>query len=167
MKLINLIKYFLLLFVFIWIESNLLPLFAIFNVTPDLVLIFVLVVSFREDRKLVLIFAFLSGLLQDVFVTDYWGLAALTKLTVAMIGTGFQRADQHYPLSYFASVFGVLIFIHEFMYQTFLSIGSQVPFGKTFIQITMPCAFYTFIVSLLMFFLFHRKLWKLEVSKSF
>jgi rod shape-determining protein MreD len=142
-------------------------LFAIFDATPDLVLILVLVVSFRENRTLVLIFAFLGGLLQDVFVTDYWGLSALTKLIVAMIGTGFQRADQHYPLSYFASVFGVLIFLHEFLYQIFLSIGSQVPFGKTFIQVIIPCVFYTFIVSLLMYFLFHHKLWKSRVGKSF
>ncbi len=167
MTLINFIKYFFFLFVFIWIESNLLRLFAIFDATPDLVLILVLVVSFRENRILAIIFAFAAGLLQDVFITDYWGLSALTKLIVAMIGSGFQRADQHYSLSYFASVFGALIFLNELLYQIFLSIGSQVSFGKTFVHVIIPCASYTFIVSLLMYFLFHHKLWKSRVGKSF
>ncbi|NOZ61600.1 MAG: rod shape-determining protein MreD [Calditrichaeota bacterium] len=167
MSIISFIKYLILALLLIWVETGFLHLFSIYGATPDLILILVLLVSFREDRVMALLVAFVAGLLQDVFATHFWGLSALTKLIVALIGSNFQRADRDYPLTYFAGSFLLLIFIHEILHQFLFSLGSEMSFWQVLWRSTIPGTIYTFVISLVIYFLFQNRLWQTKMVKSF
>ncbi|OQX88718.1 rod shape-determining protein MreD [candidate division KSB1 bacterium 4484_87] len=165
MSVISLIKYSLITLVIIWIEVSVLHLFAVYGATPDLLLILVVFVSLREDRIFALFFAFFAGFFQDVFATHFWGLSALTKLIAALVASGFQRSDGYYSLSYFATTFSLLIFLHELLFQFLFSLGSEISFWRVMWRTTVPDAVYSFVIALIVYFLFQNHLWKPKTVK--
>ncbi len=160
MNIFNLIKYIILFFIIIFFETNVIHLFAVLNTTPDLVLIFVLIISLKEPRSTAIIFAFFAGLVQDAFITQFFGLSALSKLIVVLLGTFFQQAKKKYDLVHFTSTFAFLIFTHEFIYQMVYSLGNHLGFFRLLFYYIFPKTLYTLVVSVMVYLMFHQYLWK-------
>jgi len=164
MNFVNILKYIILLLVALFFESNINYLFAIKDVTPDLVLVLVVIISSKEERIPALFFGFGAGLLQDVFSTQFLGVYALSKTIIVLVGSHFQQSQKESNLIYYASTFLLLVFLHESISQFFFSFGAQIGFGRLIFFYIFPRTIYTFIVAIMVYLIFHKKLWQSRVG---
>jgi len=153
MQLISIIKYVAIYFILLFVETNLLHLISIKNITPDLILIYVLNISLMENRSRATIIGFFSGLIQDVFTTNFFGLSAFSKSVMGFVGVFFQQQRMEYRLLYFMTIFFVLIFFHELIYQLIYSLGGGINFSDLFLYSIVPRTFYTLAVAAIFIFI--------------
>lgn len=156
----QLIKYIIIYFLLLFIEKNLIHLIAINGVAPDLILIFVIIISLKESKSKSTLIGFFSGLLQDVFSTSFLGLSALAKSIVGFWGVFFQQASKKYSLSYFTITVAILVFIHEFVFGFIYNIGTGLGFFRLVFHFIIPRTFYTLLLALITYLIFKPVLWK-------
>ena len=156
------VKYIIIYVLLLFIEKNLVHLIAIKHITPDLILIFVIIISLREDRGKSTVIGFFAGLFQDVFTTGFFGLSAMTKSMVGFLGFVFQQPKKKYNLTYYIIIFAILVFIHEIIYQFIYSLGGHISFFRLLFYYIIPKAIYTVIVAIMVYFIFKPILWKLD-----
>lgn len=160
----QLIKYIIIYFILLFTEKNLLHLISIRYITPDLILVFIIILSLRESRMQMIIFAFFAGLIQDSFTTGFFGLSALTKSTIAFLGIYFQQPKNKYNLSYYILTFVVLVSIHEVVYQFIYNLGSHLGFFNLVFYYMIPRTIYTIVFAVLAYLLFKSILWKSDYT---
>ncbi len=158
----QLIKYIIIYFLLLFVEKNLLHLISIKNVTPDLILIFVIMVSLREKRSKSTVIGFCSGLIQDAFVTHFFGLSALAKSIVGFWGVFFQRPKKKYNLSSFAVAVVILTFVHEIIFGFVYNLGVHIGFFRLLLYFIIPRMLYTVTFGLISFLIFKPMLSKSE-----
>ena len=158
----QLVKYVIIYFLLLFVEKNLLQLISIKNVTPDLILIFVIIISLRENRSKSTLVGFFSGLFQDVFTTYFFGLSALAKSIVGFWGVFFQRPQKKYNLSSYAIAVSILVFVHEIIFGIIYNLGTHFGFFKFLFQFVFPRTLYTVLFALIVYFIFKPMLWKSE-----
>jgi len=158
----QLVKYIIIFCILLFVEKNLLHLISIKNVTPDLILIFVIIISLRENRSRATLFGFLGGLVQDAFVTHFFGLSALTKSIVGFWGAFFQRSPKKYNLSSFAVAVATLVVVHEIIFGFIYNLGVHFGFFRLLLSFIIPRTLYTFMFALISYFIFKPMLWKSE-----
>lgn len=164
MSIPSLIKYIIVYFILIVFETNVIYLFAIYNITPDLILIFVLIISYKEERTPAMLIAFFAGLLQDVFSADFFGLAALTKVIIVFVASFFQLPTKKYSLLYYTMSFLFLIFFHDLVYQFIYALGGEIGFFKLLIFYILPSTIYTLIFGVMAYLILKRKLWQKPIN---
>lgn len=157
-----LIKYTIIYFLLLFVEKNLLHLISIKNVTPDLILIFVIIVSLREKRSKSTIIGFFSGIIQDAFVTHFYGLSALSKSTVGFWGAFFQQPKKKYNLSSFAVSVTILVFVHEIIFGFVYNLGVHFGFFRLVLYFIIPRMLYTLVFALISYLIFKPMFWKSE-----
>ena len=162
LKFMQLIKYIIIYFLLLFVEKNLLHLISIKNVTPDLILIFVIIVSLREKRSKATLIGFFSGIIQDAFVTHFFGLSALSKSTVGFWGAFFRRPKKKYNLSSFSVAVVTLVFIHEMIFGFVYNLGTHFGFFRLLLYFIIPRMLYTFIFALISYLIFKPMFWKSE-----
>lgn len=158
----QLIKYIIIFIILLFIEKNLLQLISINEITPDLILIFVVIISLREKRITSTFIGFVSGLIQDVFTTSFFGLSALTKLIIGFWGNFFQQPKKKYNLLFYMTTFFVLVFAHELIYQIVFRLGSNIKFFRLFFYHAVPRMLYTLFLAAIVYLIFNPVLWKSE-----
>ncbi|MGA1864384.1 MAG: rod shape-determining protein MreD [bacterium] len=85
-----------LLIIILIIQSTRFDFWSIYGVKPDLVLLFLLLVSFREGSITGTVFGFIGGLAQDFFSNSLLGSGAFAKsLWGYLAGKSNQRLDTH------------------------------------------------------------------------
>jgi len=156
------IKYCIIYFLLLFIEKNLLHLISIKNVTPDLVLIFIIIISLRESKNKSTAIGFFAGLIQDVFTTGFWGLSALTKSIVGFWGCFFRQPKKQYSLSYYAVIVSILVLIHEIIFGVIYNLGTHVGFFRLLFEFMLPRAIYTAVIAIIIYMIFKQMLWKSE-----
>ncbi len=158
----QLVKYIVVFVVLLIIEINFIQLIAIHDVTPDLILIFVIIISLRESRNRAGIIGFLAGLIQDAFTTQFFGLSALAKTIVGFWGSFFQRPTKKYNLPSYLMAVVPLVFIHEIIFGFIYKLSLHLGFFRAVISFIIPRALYTSFFALMIYLLFKRRLWKTE-----
>ena len=154
MGFLPIIKYVAIYFILLFVETNLLHLISIKNITPDLILVYVLIFSLRENKSKAAMIGFGAGLIQDVFTTKFFGLSAFTKSIAGFLGVFFQQQRIEYKLLYYSTVFLVLIFIHELIYQLIYSLGGDIGFWNLLLYSIIPRTFYTLAMAVIFYFIF-------------
>lgn len=154
------VKYIVIYFLLLFIEKNFLYLIAINDVTPDLVLIFVIIISLGENKNTATLIGFLAGLIQDVFIIGFWGLSALTKSVVGFWGGFFQQSTKKYNLSYYLVVVSILVFVHELIFGFIYNFGSRLGFFQVLMQFIIPRTLYTGVFAVIVYMIFKPMLWK-------
>lgn len=158
----QLIKYIVIFVILLIVETNFVQLIAIKDVTPDLILIFVIIVSLREHRNRAGAIGFFAGLIQDAMTTHFFGLSALAKTIVGFWGSFFQRPNKKYNLiSYLIAVVS-LVLIHEVIFGFIYKLSLHLGFFKGLIRFIIPRALYTSFFALMVYLLFSERLWKTE-----
>jgi rod shape-determining protein MreD len=88
--------YICLLIIILLIQSTRFDFWSIYGVKPDLVLLLLFVISFREGSVTGTIFGFIGGLAQDFFSNGLLGAGAFAKsLWGYLVGKSNQRLDTH------------------------------------------------------------------------
>lgn len=158
----QLVKYIIIYFLLLFTEKNLIQLISIKNVTPDLILIFVIIISLRETRSKSTLIGFFSGLIQDIFITQFFGLSALAKSVVGFWGVFFQRPKKKYNLSSFAIAASTMVFVHEIIFGIIYNLGTHFGFFRFLFKFVLPRTLYTVLFALIIYFIFRPMLWKSE-----
>ena len=111
---------FLVWFVFVLIlyviQSSLLPFISIHGISADLLLLFVVSLSFQKGRRNGALIGFLSGLLQDLATGTFFGINVFIKMIVGYVCGRFSR--QVYKEQFFLVIVAVCLrapFITLFM----------------------------------------------------
>jgi len=163
---LKLIKYIIIYLLLLFVETNLLHLISIKNITPDLILIFVIIISFREDKSKATVIGFFAGIIQDVFTTNFFGLFALTKSIIGFSGGFLQQPNKKYSFVYNCISFMVLIFIHEFIYQFVFSLGAGIGFFKLLFYYIIPRSLYTLIVVIMMYLIYNPTVARTKIASG-
>lgn len=151
--------YVFLFFVSLISQITIVSLFSIKEITPDIVLLTVIVIAIQKGRVWGVVAGCLAGLIFDFFGTGFIGLSSLTK-SVSGYVAGFFVSER--IESRFSVVFGLLflsILIHDLLYFSTLSIGTNISIWKTFLRYVLPTSFYTLIFAVMIHLIWPKVLW--------
>ena len=103
--------YIVLLIIILIIQSTRFDFWSIYGVKPDLVLLLLFVISFREGTITGTVFGFIGGLAQDFFSNGLLGSSAFTKsLWGFLVGKSNERFDTHSMVVQIGLLFCISIF---------------------------------------------------------
>ncbi|MCU0643007.1 MAG: rod shape-determining protein MreD [bacterium] len=154
------IKYIIVYLILLFVEKKFLDLISIKDVTPDIILIFVIIISLREERLRSTFIGFFAGLIQDAFTTAFFGLSALAKSIVGFWGNFFQQPKKKYTIAYYMMICLVLVSVHEFIYQVIQKMGSNIHFFSLILFYIIPKIMYTLVFAAIAYLIFGPAIWR-------
>ena len=160
------IKYIIVYSILLFVEKNFLNLISINDVTPDIILIFIIIISLREERVRSTFIGFFAGLIQDAFTTVFFGLSALTKSIVGFWGNFFQQPKKKYTIVYYLMICLVLISVHEFIYQVIQKMGTNIKFFTLIFFYIIPKIIYTLVFAAIAYLVFRPVIWRSKSSSD-
>lgn len=134
------------------LQTTIFPLVPFIGISPDLILILVVVFSLLNGGVFGAKFGFVAGLALDLSIGYMVGLNAVTKMIVGLVvGTLSQR---FFKENYVVPVSSVLMatWLDQFLYLggTFL-FGSSVPWNLALQRVIVPLGFYNSALTLLLY----------------
>lgn len=156
------LKYIIVYFLLLFVEKNLLHFISIRSIGPDLILIFVIIISLQQNKSKSTTIGFFAGLIQDVFATYFFGLSALTKSIVGFWGVFFQPPKKKYNLSSYTIAFAILILAHDIIFGIIYNLGTHSGFFRLMFQFILPRTLYTLLFAVITYLIFKPVLWKSE-----
>ena len=133
------------------IHMTILDAFAIGNITPDLLLILIVIISLREGQFKAVFAGFFIGLLFDLFTMDVIGTNALTKTVAAFVAGYFYREGEwNKIIGSYKLLIIVLItsLIHNAIYLIFYLQLSEASYLVFFLKYGVATAMYTTVVAI-------------------
>ncbi|MBI5477183.1 MAG: rod shape-determining protein MreD [Ignavibacteriales bacterium] len=153
-------KYLFFSFIILNVQTYLSPLISIKQISPDLLLIWIVYIALKEGQFTGIIWGFVIGLMFDLSGGLFIGLAAMTK-TIAGFLAGYFHGENKAPLTLGSYRFVLIILlvslVHSVIYFVLFTRGSDIGFWKAIFQYGVATSFYTSAVSLLPMFIFGRK----------
>jgi len=156
------LKYIIIYFLLLFAEKNLLKFISIKGIVPDLILIFVIIISLQENKSKSTVIGFIAGLIQDIFSTYFFGLSALTKSIVGFWGVLFQQPKKKYSLSSYSIAVAILVLVHETIFGVIFNLGTHTGFFRLMFQFILPRTVYTLLFAVITYLIFKPVLWKSE-----
>jgi len=148
-----------LLLVGIVLQLKIVPLFAIRNITPDLVLIIIISISVRSGRLTGIIFGFISGIIFDFFGSGFVGVSSLSSCLAAFFAGYWGNEQFERRVDLMVGLLFLTIFIHDIVYFPILSIGSLTGFWSVIFKNVIPHTFYTLVFVAIFYLIFPRFFW--------
>ncbi len=153
-------RYVLVVVALLVFQASVIPFISLVGVTPDLLLIYVVVLSLREGQIPGTVGGFLIGLASDFVTGDFLGLGALTKTIAGFVaGFFFNETSPLQPLSTytFLVVVGVAAIAHNMIHFGFLLQGMPVGVSEIVFKFIIGTTVYTVVVALIPYFLFSAR----------
>jgi len=127
---------------------------TIFNVMPDIFLIFVAWIAIKEGRLFGIFAGFIIGLYLDFVSGDVMGINALSKTVVGFIAANFHKKDTTKQIVtewQFIIVVFLCALAHNFIYFLFfVNIGNQ-GYILFYLRFGLSSAFYTAFISVFVY----------------
>lgn len=156
----KILKYVVLLVVFIVLQKSLIWLLAIstYNISPDLVIIVLAYIGVKEGKIMGMIFGFFAGLLIDILGGTFIGLQALSYTLACFIAGFFKKEDGKFLKNqYFLLVVFIISLVSNFVYYSIYFQGSNIQYLVVLMRYVVTSSTYTVIVSLIYLLLPRRK----------
>jgi rod shape-determining protein MreD len=149
------IRYALITVALFVLQSTFVRFIAIENITPDILVVWIVYLALRYGQIHATTAGFLLGLAMDIISGSFLGLSALSKTVCAFVAGYFY--DETKTAQILATYrFAVLVFfaslIHNLIYFTLFVQGSDLPLGRTLALFGFTTSLYTSAVSLLPIF---------------
>jgi rod shape-determining protein MreD len=142
------------------LQTQVMRLFTIEGVTPDLLLIWVVYLALRDGQMSGTLWGFAVGLVFDFVTGNFIGLSAMTK-TIAGFSAGYFYNENKTQLTLRSYQFIVIVLVasivHNTVYFILFTQGSDFSFLRAVFRFGITTALYTSIVTLLPMFRFARK----------
>lgn len=154
------LKYFFISIIIILIQTELVPLISLKGINPDILTIWIVYIALQKGQMQSTIWGFLIGLLFDLIVGNFIGLSALSKTIVGFFAGYFYGENKaQITLGSYRFIIIILIvsFIHNTVYFSVFTFGTEINIVKAIFQIGLATTFYTAVISLLPMFFFYRK----------
>jgi rod shape-determining protein MreD len=153
------IRYALITVALFVLQSTFVRFIAIENITPDLLVIWIVYLALRYGQIHATAAGFLLGLIMDIISGSFLGLSALSK-TVCGFASGYFYDESKAAQILATYRFAVMVFfaslIHNLIYFTIVAQGSELPLWRTLVLFGLTTSLYTSAVSLLPIFGFSR-----------
>lgn len=117
------IKSALLILVFVTAQGSMLNVLTIDGAVPDLALVFLVLLSLRQDKPQTYILAIWAGLLQDVLFYPVVGSSIAAKLLVCYIIINYGKVFFKENIFYAMMILLFSVFIHETAMHTMLTLS--------------------------------------------
>lgn len=156
----KILKYVVLLVVFIVLQKSLIWLIAIsaYNISPDLVMVVLAYISIKEGKTMGIIFGFFAGLLIDILGGTFIGLQALSYTLACFVAGFFNSEDEKFlKKQYFLLVVFIISLVSNFIFYSIYFQGTSVPYLVVLMRYVLTSSAYTMIVSLIYLLLPRRK----------
>lgn len=141
------------------LQKTIAPLFSINDITPDFILILVIAFSLQQGRVRGILCAFVVGLLFDSIGTEFVGLSSLSQSVAAYLAGLFGGERLERRLGGIVGFLFFVIFIHDFIYNTILSLGTSVTFFRNVFKVVLPSTCYTLIFVIILHLIWPKALW--------
>lgn len=156
----RIIKYLLISIIILLIQSSFANIIALGNITPDFLLILIVIIALMEGKIPAMMFAFILGFLFDSITSGVLGLSSLSKVITAFVAGYFYNENKTLlTLGSYRFIFIILFssLIHNFIYFIVFLQGTEFDFWKIVLRYGISTAFYTTAFSTLVVFYFSRK----------
>jgi rod shape-determining protein MreD len=152
--LIEYVKYAGLLLLLIIIQKTLIWLLAVtqFEVTPDIVLIGLVLIGINKGKITGSIAGFVSGMVLDLLSFSFIGLMAFSKATAGFIAGYFNNENKidTYTRGYqFVLIVFFCSFVNNLIYFGIYFQGTVLTFGGLLLRYVVPTAVYTAVIAIL------------------
>jgi rod shape-determining protein MreD len=153
-------RYALIVIVLIVVQATLIPFMSLAGVTPDMLLIFVVVFALREGQIPGTAAGFVVGFVSDIVTGDFLGLGALTK-TIAGFTAGYFYNEIN-PMQRLSSYIFLIVvatagLVHNIVYFSFLLQGFPVSVSEIILKFMVGSMLYTVLMSLVPYFYFNSQ----------
>jgi len=128
------------------------------NITPDIVLIALMVISVREGRLSGSLYGFFAGMLLDLISGSFLGLSALCYSVTSFIAGNFNTENKKYLTKYYfilIVLFGAIV--SNLIYFIFYFQGSPIELSRVILNFVLTSATYTALLSIFYIAIPHRK----------
>ncbi|MFH0992031.1 MAG: rod shape-determining protein MreD [bacterium] len=142
------------------LQTTFIPYISIAGILPDLLLIWLMYLALKRGQIEATVAGFFVGLLQDILVTHFFGLAALSKTVSGFIAGYFfneNKMEQTLSTYRFVALTGMVSLLHNLLYLSIFLQGTAESFLQSLIILSVGTALYTATVSILPVFTFARK----------
>ncbi len=154
------IKFIFISIIFIVLQTTVANIISIRGITPDFLLIWIVLIAIRYGQIESTLFGFTIGLLYDLATGGVIGLSSLSKsVSGFMAGYFFNENKTEITLSTYRFSLIVLLtsLIHNLFYYLIYLQGSEINTFRSIVVIGGITALYTTTFSLLLVFIFMRK----------
>lgn len=133
---------------------------ALDDVTPDFMLILVVIIALVSGQVPAMLFAFFLGLIFDLVTGGILGLSSLSKVLAAFIAGYFYNENKTFlTLGSYRFILIILLssIVHNSIYFIVFLQGTEFNFWSIVLKYGITTAFYTTALSTLVVFYFSRK----------
>lgn len=131
------------------------------NVTPDLLVVFVVFIAVREGQFVGLLFGFGIGLLFDLISSDIVGTNALSKMLAGFVGGYFYDEQLNVAESIgsfkFLGIVALSALIHNAIYYFFYIQPTDLSFTGFFLRSGVAATLYTTVIAVFVMLVAARK----------
>ncbi len=141
------------------IQLFFIPLVGVFEFTPDLLVIWLVVVGIRRGHIEATVAGFAMGLLQDSVTTQFFGLAALAKTIAGFLsGYFFNESTSEQTLGSYRLLAATALVsaVHNLIYYSIFFQGREDSMLVAVFQMTVGMTLYTSVIAILPMFAFSR-----------
>jgi rod shape-determining protein MreD len=142
------------------IQTTFLPFIALSGYLPDLFILYLVYIALRRGQIEATVSGFITGLLQDIISTQFFGLTALSKTVTGFIAGYFfneNTAEQTLGSYRFVLLVTLCSVVHDLIYFIIFFQGSTGSILFSTIECTIGTTLYTSVISVIPMFFFSRK----------
>lgn len=154
------IKYILLSFMFILLQTTVVQLFSLNGIVCDVLLIWVVYISIQEGQMSGTIYGFSIGLVFDMVSGGFLGLTSLTKALGGFSAGYFHNENKtEITLGSYRFLLVVLLssVLHNFIYFLLYQQGSEINIWLAVLKIGLTTTLYTTTISIIPVLIYARK----------
>jgi rod shape-determining protein MreD len=155
----KLIKYTTIFLITYLIDTNFIDYISIKGIKPDIILVFLILLSLRENQTTATIAGFAAGLFCDLFSFGVIGLSSLANSLVCFFTSHFRRTKGAVSIWQLVIIVFIVTIIHDRLFQFIFLLGTNQQFFRSFFFFTLPKALYTTTFALIINLMFQRIIW--------
>lgn len=143
------VKYGFLLLLIMLISLKFSAVYSVYNVKPDLLLIFLIRKSFNDPKpQQMVMWGFFTGIVLDLLIGDVIGISSLAYSVVCFFTAFYKRAATYLPTYKRTAVYVIaVLFSSLLIYSVSLS---GMPFYKNILAVIIPGAAYTLMIAVML-----------------
>lgn len=155
---IKLLKFPVLFLISVVLQTTLVSWISVFDIGPDFILIFVVLVALRRGPVVGMLWGFFAGFSQDIYAPVEWlGAHAVALTVVGFIVGQFEERFLSLNLVTKIGVLGLGFLICDIIYFVAIGVEMDGEFASLLLMNTLPECIYTMLCGTLVFhFVFHR-----------
>ena len=159
--------YVLLTGIVLTLQLTLAKILAIQSITPDLLLLLVVIIALREGKVTGILAGFFIGLLDDMTMTGLLGLSALCMALAGFVAGTFYGVKAGLNKGILLVILLISALVHECVSGFITSFAPEQNFFLILMRYSLPTMLYTTGIGFIIFALLPQKVWKMSVPEWF